>query len=158
MWRRLKTRSKRFGFRSGSLRRLHTAILQPGLRTSVFSHRPESRFRSRPIAGVCATNVAASKEECGRFSTRFSTVGPSWRFVQSIWLTARRSPRLARSAKKQKPSRDYSWAGSIRAQRAIPTRSASEGNPFCRPRLRFGLVWNHESSGLAAIAPAGRGG
>ena len=35
-------------------------------------------------------------------------------------------------------------AGGTYARCAILTRSASEGNSFCRPRLRFGLVWSHE--------------
>ena len=35
-------------------------------------------------------------------------------------------------------------AGGTYARCAILTRIASEGNAFCRPRLRFGLVWSHE--------------
>ena len=34
--------------------------------------------------------------------------------------------------------------GGLAAERSTPTRSASEDNSLCSPRLRFGLVWSHE--------------
>ena len=36
----------------------------------------------------------------------------------------------------------------------IPTRGASEGNSLCGPRLRFGLVCDHEQSELACRHPS----